>query len=356
MYCNIDSRFAFILKKFSTIWQCRVKFPFQEKRMPRAYLVYNPAAGRYPSRILAERAAALFYRDGWNIRMEQSQTGEHITRLARKAAAEGYDAFIVIGGDGSLNHAAAGLAGTATALGILPAGTANVWAQEICCHTLSWTRWDALEECARQISRGNVHLVDLGYCNQQPFLLWAGAGLDGYIVHNIEPRNRWKKSFAFLHYGASAVWYASRFHGSNIKILADGNEISGHYLLVLASNIHLYAGGMIQLMPDCPVDDGKMDLWLLEGDHLGDTLQRAWDLLTNRSDHSAQITRLPFQHLILESDNPIYVQLDGEPGPPTNKMEIQVKSRALRVMVPQEASQRLFKMSAITSLQSQPEL
>lgn len=317
--------------------------------MPQAYLVYNPAAGRFPSRILAERAANLFCRGGWDIRLEQSLTGDHITGLARKAASEGQDAFIVVGGDGSLHYAIAGLIGSNTALGVLPAGTANVWAQEICCDTLSWTRWAALEECARQISRGNIHLVDVGFCNHQPFLLWAGAGLDGYIVHNIEPRNRWKKSFSILHYGASAVWYASQWHGVNFEIEVDGNRMDGHFLLVLASNVNLYAGGIIQFKPDRSLDDGVMDLWLIEGDNMGDTLQRAWDLLTGRLDQSRQITRLSFNHLSLQSDAPIFIQLDGEPVPATTRIEIQVKSRMLRVMVPRDASQRLFDAGVINN-------
>lgn len=317
--------------------------------MPHACLVYNPAAGRYPSRILAERAANLFQKDGWVIHLEQSRTGEHITELAKAAVDEGQDAFFVVGGDGSLNHAIAGLIGSDTALGVLPAGTANVWAQEICCDTLSWTRWAALEECGRQLSRGKVHLVDVGFCNHQPFLLWAGAGLDGYIVHNVEPRNRWKKSFAFIHYGASAVWFASRWHGSDIHIEADGKKIDGHYLLVLASNVCLYAGGIIHLKPEHPLDDGEMDLWLLEGDHIGDTLQLVWELLAGRSEQSVKITRLSFNQLILESNVPIFVQLDGEPCPETHKIDISVQPMKLRVIVPKEASQKLFRSGAVNS-------
>ena len=99
--------------------------------MPRGCLIYNPAAGRYPSRLLCDRAADVLRRFGWDIFLEQTQDGDHITRLAHQVALDGVDAIFIAGGDGSINRAVAGLIGTDTALGVLPSGTGNVWAQEL---------------------------------------------------------------------------------------------------------------------------------------------------------------------------------------------------------------------------------
>ena len=184
-------------------------------------------------------------------------------------------------------------------------------------------------------------------CGERPFLLWAGVGLDGYIVHRIEPRSRWAKNLAVLHYGASAIWYASQWHGMNIQIEADGQTIGGHYLMVLASNINLYAGGILHLSEENHLDDGLMELWLLEGASMGDTIQRAWDLTAGQKDHSEQIRKLTFRNLILESDSPIYVQLDGEPWPTVGRVEVQVKPKALRVLVPESLPPGIFRSDPI---------
>jgi diacylglycerol kinase (ATP) len=99
--------------------------------MPTGILAYNPAAGRFPSRLLAGRAAKVLRASGWDISVKQSSNGAHITRLARQAAEDHLDAMFMAGGDGSINRAVAGLAGSETALGVLPAGTSNVFAQEL---------------------------------------------------------------------------------------------------------------------------------------------------------------------------------------------------------------------------------
>ena len=314
--------------------------------MPRAYLSYNPVAGRFPSLMLVERAAEHLRAQGWKIHIEQTLDGEHITQLARQAAREGVDAFFVVGGDGSLNQAIGGLIGSQTALGVLPAGTANVWAQELGLTSLNWTRRMALEESAQRLSRAQPRLVDIGLCNKHPFLLWAGVGLDAFIVHRIEPRSRWEKHFAVAQYTASAIWNAGFWRGMNLRVDVDNRTIRGHFLLGVVNNIHLYAGGLAQLSPDVRLDDGLMDLWLFKGETLGDTVQIAWELLSGNHLQSDQVERIPFQSLRLDSDSPMYMQVDGEPLETKNGVEIEVRPQALWVLVPEQTPQPLFVSQA----------
>lgn len=310
--------------------------------MPSAYLVYNPNAGRFPSWLLAERAAEVLRNRGWQLQVNQTQDGEDITRLARQAANEGLDAYFVVGGDGSVNLAIPGLIGTNTALGVLPGGTANVWAQELGLPGLTWTRWLALEESAFRLAEAEPRAVDVGVCNGRPFLLWAGVGLDAFIVHHIEPRERWMKHFAVVHYGTSAVWNASFWHGMNLSVEVEGKQVNGHYLLALVSNIHLYAGGLAEISPNARLDDGIMDLWLFKGETLGDTVQRMWDLLGGRHLQSDQFIRLPCKSLTLESDSTAYIQVDGEPVQGNSPVNIEVAPSALRVLVPNQTPHLLF--------------
>jgi YegS/Rv2252/BmrU family lipid kinase len=292
---------------------------------------------------LVERAGKEFEARGWDIELVSTKDENHVAELARQAAQDGLDYFIIAGGDGSINKALPGLVGSETALGVLPAGTSNVWAQELGLPGLTWTRWMALEESARRLVNGQVRLVDVGLCNKIPFLLWAGVGLDGFIVHRLEPRKKWEKHFAVMQYGASVVWNASFWHGMNLRVSVDGEQItSGHYLLAVVSNVRLYAGGIAELSPHARLDDSKMDLWLFDGETLGDTVQLAWELLSGNHVHSERVHGVKFHDLLLESDAPVYVQIDGEPIIGDGRVHIAIKPRALRVLVPDNVASDLF--------------
>jgi diacylglycerol kinase family enzyme len=292
--------------------------------------------------MLTERAKGVLNDYGWVVHLEQTAGGPHITQLAKRAVGEAMDAFFLAGGDGSINYALAGLVGSETPLGVLPAGTANVWSQELGLPGLTWTRWMALEESARQLATADVRQVDVGYCNDAPFLLWAGVGLDAFIVHRIEPRSRWEKHFAVAHYASIAMQEATDWVGIHLDVMTDGNLISGRYILGVVSNIHLYAGGLAEISPYACLDDGLMDLWLFAGDTLVETLRHAWNLWSGRHLESKQVQCISFRRLNISSQSPMHVQVDGEPKVTSEAVTIEVQPKALRVLIPRQVPGGLF--------------
>jgi len=293
--------------------------------------------------MLTERAAEILESHGWQIQLETTQGGPHITELAQKAVSQEKDAFFVAGGDGSVNFAVNGLVDSQTALGVLPAGTANVWAKEIGLPDLTWTRLNALEESAVLLANAGIHLADVGLSNERSFLLWSGVGLDAYIVHHIEPRSRWEKHFSVAQYATSALIQASTFGGGiDLHIDADGETFSGHYLLAVVNNIHRYVGGLATLSPAARIDDGEMDLWLFSGDTLLEAVTHAYELWAGRHLESDQVRCVPFHKLKISSDSLLYAQVDGEPVESCHEVSISIQPRALRVLVPDGAPQSLF--------------
>jgi diacylglycerol kinase family enzyme len=139
------------------------------------------------------------------------------------------------------------------------------------------------------------------------------------------------------------------WHGLNLRVFSDGHEISGQFVLAVVSNIHLYAGGYAELSPDALLDDGMMDLWLFEGKNLEDILQQAWDLWAGRHIRSSRVHRIPFRKITLQSDSPMYVQVDGEPENSEGEVSIEVLPRALHILVPEKAPRALFEQSLVGS-------
>ena len=313
----------------------------------RARLIYNPTAGSFPSGLQSEKVATELARVGWEGDIVQSLNGPHITTLARDAADAGMDAVLIAGGDGSVSLTVAGLLNSNTALGVLPAGTSNVLAQELGMTNLSLIRSTKLIDSAKKLIRGKVYNVDMGYCNGVPFLLWAGIGLDGFIIHRIEPRQSWEKHFAVLQYTSRAVWNLHFWKGIKLEVHIDNRVIEGNYLMAVASNIRLYAGGLAELSPSAQLDDGQMDLWLFDGSSPLDAYQRAIDLFSGRHVNSIHATCLPFKKLSIRSEAPLYTQLDAEPYEGFGEIKLEVVPNQLRMLVPANIKPGLFCQSPI---------
>ena len=114
-------------------------------------------------------------------------------------------------------------------------------------------------------------------------------------------------------------------------------------MLAEVSNIRLYAGGLATLSPQAVLDDGLMELWLFDGTSLEHILQQAWSLWSGQHVNSNRVQCLPFQKIRLESDSPIYIQMDGEPEIGGEHVTIEVLPRLLKVLIPEQASKSLLQ-------------
>lgn len=313
----------------------------------RGMLIYNPMAGKFPSHPLVERASRILTGNGWEMDVQVTEGGNDITKLAKRAARKGLDAVFVAGGDGSIHKAVAGLLGSETSLAVLPSGTANVWAQELGLPTLSWTNWLALESSVQKLLNGQVHTMDVGMCQDIPFLLWSGIGFDAFLVHHLEPRSRFAKQFPVTQGVANLAWYARTWTGMDLDLRVDGEIFEGKFILALVTNIHLYAGGLAEISPKARLDDGRMDLWLFCGDTMLETFQHVVDLASGRHLDSEKTIQISCQEIKIKSAGDLYLQLDGEPIKPSRSITISIRRQALKVMVPDEMPRPLFTSKAL---------
>lgn len=310
--------------------------------MPSAYLVYNPAAGRVSIRHFIGRARAILEQAGWEIALREASSAHSLTQLASEAAQSGADAFFVAGGDGSINLAVAGLVGSRTALGVLPAGTTNVLAQDLGLPKPSLAHLDAVEAAARLLARAPTYRADVGVCNRRPFLMWAGVGLDAMVVNDVEPRARWEKPFTLPKYILSGIKNTASWSGLQLQVEADGRQIEGVFVLAVATNIRRYAGGVAEISPHAFMDDGQMDLWLFRAENLADIAQRLLEVLTRRHMDSESIERVAFREAALYGEHALMMHTDGEPNGEAERITISVRPRAVRLLVP-PGGERLFR-------------
>ena len=180
---------------------------------------------------------------------ETSRRG-HATRLAQGAAATGTEVVVVLGGDGTLNEAANGLAGTSCALGVLPGGSTNVFAR-----TIGMTN-DPIEATGELLAAlgngpGGIRSVSVGNVNGRHFLFHVGIGFDAAVVAQVERRSAVKRvlGHAFFTYAAVDTWarhydrrhphFAVDLHRSEGQTVTVDN---GFFALCLKTNPYTYLG------------------------------------------------------------------------------------------------------------------
>ena len=318
--------------------------------MADALLIYNPAAGRISVRPFIGGVIRILNDHGWRVEVAESVNGRHTTQLARMAARENFRAVFAIGGDGTAGQAASGLLGSQTALGVLPAGTTNVWAREMGIHAFVWPHIRALRQNTRLLVSAPPCAVDVGLCNGQPFLMWAGIGLDAMTVKKLDPRKRFEKYLNIPEYFAATVWNATIWHGMNLRVTADDKQVEGHYLLAIVSNIRHYLGGLAQISPSAYLDDGEMDLWLLSGSTLADAFRHFFEIRAGSHVTSDMARRIPFRKVHIQSETSFPVQVDGEPMLGAQQAVLEVLPRSLLILMPPNNSYLLQNKMAAQAL------
>jgi diacylglycerol kinase family enzyme len=161
--------------------------PAEAKRM---LIIVNPYATTMSDRLKHLVVYALQGR--YDVHAVDTQRRGHATELCREAAGEGYDVVVAFGGDGTVNEAANGLAGSRTPLTCLPGGSNNVYAKIL---GIPNDVVDATEHLLRMADDWRVRDADLGRVNGRWFTFAAGMGLDASVVERVdahpERKTRW---------------------------------------------------------------------------------------------------------------------------------------------------------------------
>src|SRR5437764_1136473 len=163
-------------------------------------VIVNPYASTVSDRLKNLVVYALEGR--YSVEAVETQARSHATEICREAASEGYDVVVAFGGDGTVNEAANGLAGSAPPLTCLPGGSNNVFAKML---GIPNDVVDATEHLLRMADRWEPRAVDLRHVNGRYFTFAAGMGLDASAVERVDRHPRLKTRFGAWYFTEAAV-------------------------------------------------------------------------------------------------------------------------------------------------------
>jgi diacylglycerol kinase family enzyme len=186
---------------------------------------------------------------------ETSRRG-HATRLAQGAAGDGTDVVVVLGGDGTLNEAANGLAGTQTALAALPGGSTNVFARTL---GLPNDPIEATGVLLDALDRGSIRPVGLGSVNGRYFLFHVGLGFDAASIEQVERRASLKRyaGHPLFIWAALTTWMRHYDRSRPRFVVRISVEVvdDGYFTVVLNTNPYTYLGNRpLAIAPEAGLD------------------------------------------------------------------------------------------------------
>jgi YegS/Rv2252/BmrU family lipid kinase len=290
----------------------------------RGVVIANPRAG-----VAAQAAAAAVQRSGgaWaGLEVRTTRAPGHARELAAEAAAQGHEVVIACGGDGTINEVAWGLLDTNATLGILPAGSGNGLAR-----TLGIPRRPriALLVLAQSLPRP----MDVGFVNGKPFVNIAGVGYDAFVAQAFDEHGKGGGRRGLSGYFRTGLANAFRYEAPEISVEVAGQQWSQRTLLVAFANGRQYGGGA-EVAPFALLDDGQIDVATIEFGSVMETLWHVPRMYNRRIEGFRRYRRVLAPAAVLTATAPVPYHRDGEPESPTTRIELSVRRRALKVLVP----------------------
>ncbi len=265
------------------------------------HVISNPTAGKRGNKKSLELALEVFQAAGAEFTVHETTCRKDANKIVEKLTSEGETEIVVVGGDGTLHEVLNGLVDPKNCrLGIIPAGTGNDFAEA------AKLPLDP-KAAAELILKGEVKATDWLEFDGVRCMNIGGMGIDVDILE----RCRRGKMRGKLKYLLSLLRSVLSYKGVEIKFRRGDEEVRQKILVATACNGVQFGGGL-KICPEAVVDDGKIDVVVVEHIKGLINLAKAFTKLMK-----GKITQYPLtKHFLCDEividTAPCLIQLDGE--------------------------------------------
>jgi diacylglycerol kinase (ATP) len=245
----------------------------------------------------------------------------------REALGMGADLIFIWGGDGSVQRCIDTVVGTSATVAILPAGTANLLANNLGIPI-------DLEQAVRVGLAGRDRVLDTGRINGEHFAVMGGVGLDSLMIRDADSglKDRLGKA-AYIWTGARHVRRAPI--KTTVKI--DGHTwFTGKASCVLVANVGSIAGGVTAFDHADP-EDGLLDVAVVTAEGAWQWARALTRATVGHAERSPLVNMTQAHSIKIVSKEPLPYELDGGARPKTKTLRIKIVPNAITIRVPANA-------------------
>jgi diacylglycerol kinase (ATP) len=287
----------------------------------RLFILHNPNAGPVARRhyhsvlnLLRAQGASLEF-------AETRRHGEGMKVTAQAALSGSFDVIVAAGGDGTVHDAAEGLLGTGMPLGVIPTGTANVFAREV---GLPFSP----ERIAHTLLNGKVRPIPLGQVNAHPFLFVVGIGFDAEAVRYFETSGT--RQLGRLGLVAPVLQALLSCPDNLLQVTTDRGSSTAGWVVV--TRTQRYAGGLL-LSREANINQTEFHVVRFSGRGILIRLRQLSALACGLIGYDPDVTIEPAEWVCVDGDAATPVQVDGE-SLGRLPVEITPNPKRLRIIIP----------------------
>ncbi len=301
-------------------------------------LIINPKAGkRVFLNLYLPQVLNMFEKRQIDFRLHQTHYGGHAAALAHRYRDQ-VDFITVFGGDGTVREVVKGMGDDPIPVGIIPFGTVNVLSLDL---GIPFNPTMA----AACIAEGYQRKIDIGFLNDEPFLLMVSSGIDALAVHNVDRLA--KKYLGQIAYVMSALWSASTYRARKIRLSLPDQGIRDRGYHAIVSNSRFY-GGRYKLDEQASIDDGLLNVILFKTSSIMDTFRLLVGIMIKRRQETKDIAYYKGKCIDITARSRVKMQMDGDKAPPV-PARIRVKKQFLPVIVPRNQQEILETVKTVLS-------
>lgn len=280
------------------------------------FVIINPVSGGKYAPKLWNKMLPHMETTGISFQVAFTEYIDHAGIIVKQAVDDGFQHFMIIGGDGTANDVINGIFNSTGqpenfVLAMIPAGTGNDWVRTI-------GEYKNIMEIPEKLQSGNTFLQDVGLVTFQKdnatrtryFINIAGLGFEGQVAKNLYEKNGLLKGTK-LQYQLAILQSLFVYKHTRLTLTVDGVTQSQTGLSI-AAGICKYNGGGLKQLPNAIIDDGLLDMTVIGS---MTKLQMVMNLPKLRNGSHVKLKSVNTfrgKTITINSEPPIYLDADGE--------------------------------------------
>jgi YegS/Rv2252/BmrU family lipid kinase len=277
-------------------------------------IIVNPRAGDGKGRQTGFEVEKFFCEKGIEYSLDSTYRPQGATSLAKKAVSDGFNLILAVGGDGTVNEVVNGMAGSSAALAVIPAGKKNNFSR-----TLGLDAGNIIECC--EIAMGQKsRRADLGKINGRYFVNGIGIGLNAELSKQAGIKNSLFRIFLALR----------NFRSPKLNIKIGDLDLSSKMVIADIAN-GKFLGGSEKTAPDADIEDGKLDLCVLNNVGKLGLLLRLPKLVSGTLPGSRHYKTYKGSRFLIDSADSFSLFYDGEIASESSPFHVKVAEEKLLV-------------------------